>query len=301
MKLCLDPGHGGSDSGGVGINIVGPDNYEKDEVLAIGLAAARMARERGIEVMLTRETDVFVAIDKRYKMANAWGAELFLSIHTNAAGGRGIEVLYGKKKYRSLAADMAQRLSRATGWPLRQGGTGVWYKPSGVGVIKNTTMPAILTENGFIDYAAENAAMDTDEWTEVIAKVHVDFACDFFGVSSGDGEEEELMAARTASPVQKEHHFPDVWLEEFGTYWLHVQNRGGTQATVKCYAVLKASDGGAYIDLLGDEPIKLAPDGQAGTYKDFNIGSRIREKTQAKSVTLSVHADQPVVCVLREK
>ena len=120
------------------------------------------------------------------------------------------------------------------------------------------------------------------------------------GGQEAQKELEEFMQARTASPIATEHHFPDVWLDKFNTHYLHVQNRGKGEATVRCYAVLKAVDGGGYIDLLGDEPIRLAPDGQAGTYVDFNIGGRIKEKTQAKSVTLSVHSYQPVVCVLRE-
>ena len=268
-------------------------------VLNIAFAAAHHALNRGIEVMLTRNKDIDVDIDDRYVMANTFGADLFMSIHTNAAGGRGVECLYGKPQYKPLARLAASRLHYVTGWPLRRG-DGTWYRPR-VGVLRGSRMPAVLTECGFIDYADEAQDMSNPIWIDRVGKAHIDTACNYLGYSPQDGEEEDFMAARLSSPILKEHHFPDVWLEEFGTYWLHVQNRGMNQATVRCYAVLKASDGGSYIDLLGDSPIVLAPDGEAGTYMDFNVGGRIREKTAVNTVTLSVHSDQPIVCVLREK
>jgi|GEM_PF-770909 len=245
-KLCIDPGHGGKDSGGVGINIVGPDNYEKYEVLDIGLVMARMARQRGLEVLMTRTTDVFVSITRRWKMANEWGAELFLSIHTNAAGGRGIEVLYGKSRYAPLAKRLAQMIAGVTGWPLRRDAGG-YYRPSGVGVIKNTNMPALLSESGFIDYPEENAAMDTPEWTEAIARAHVDFACQYLGVGgTSEGEEEKLMEI-ALQPQPKQGglfvwQLPDVFthidnprLTADFLCWLHMYNESPSPIDVQIF------------------------------------------------------------------
>lgn len=188
MKLCIDPGHGGAEPGGTGYG-----KREKDVVLAIGYEMMRQAEDRGLLVMLTRTGDKTVAINTRYEIANAWGADLFLSIHTNASGGRGIEVLYGKPHCRQLAAELADELCRVTGWPMRRG-DGTWYRPTGVGVLRGTRMPAVLSENGFIDISSENAAMSNPDWIRRVAKAHIDVACRYLWVSPARSKEDEDMA-----------------------------------------------------------------------------------------------------------
>lgn len=80
-RVVLDPGHGGWDAGAVG-----PTGLrEKDVVLDIAhRAAPALASELGIDTMLTRDTDVFVELDERTARANAFQADLFVSIHCNA-------------------------------------------------------------------------------------------------------------------------------------------------------------------------------------------------------------------------
>ena len=94
VRVVLDPGHGGKDPGAHGIGQV----YEKDVVLAITRElAARLQRDPGLDVRLTRDDDRYVSLEDRTAFANAVEADLFVSIHANAArrrSVRGVEVYY---------------------------------------------------------------------------------------------------------------------------------------------------------------------------------------------------------------
>lgn len=80
-RVVLDPGHGGWDAGAMG-----PTGLEeKDVVLDVAhRAAPALASELGIETMLTRDTDVYVPLEERTARANAYHADLFISVHCNA-------------------------------------------------------------------------------------------------------------------------------------------------------------------------------------------------------------------------
>ncbi len=93
-KIVLDPGHGGKDPGAIGAGGLA----EKDVVLSIAKKlAAKLKSELGIEVVLTRRDDRFVALEDRTALANAEDADLFISLHMNAspnAEARGVETYY---------------------------------------------------------------------------------------------------------------------------------------------------------------------------------------------------------------
>ncbi len=93
-KIVIDAGHGGHDPGTLGRGGL----QEKDLVLDVALRLQRLVRdELGAEVVMTRSTDVFVPLEERTAVANAQGADLFLSIHANSsrnAGVRGIETYF---------------------------------------------------------------------------------------------------------------------------------------------------------------------------------------------------------------
>jgi N-acetylmuramoyl-L-alanine amidase len=93
-RVVVDPGHGGHDPGAVGQNGL----QEKDVVLAIGLKLKELLKEElGLDVVMTRSTDVFIPLEERTAIANKVNADLFLSVHANAAPNRsaaGIETYY---------------------------------------------------------------------------------------------------------------------------------------------------------------------------------------------------------------
>jgi N-acetylmuramoyl-L-alanine amidase len=93
-KVVIDPGHGGKDPGAIGIDGLA----EKDVVLTVAKKLARkLQRDLGIAAVLTRRTDTFVPLETRTEIANAEGADLFISLHMNASSNgeaRGLETYY---------------------------------------------------------------------------------------------------------------------------------------------------------------------------------------------------------------
>lgn len=82
MKIFIDPGHGGSDSGAANGR-----RYEKNDVLALALQIkAYLDAQDSVETMLAREGDTQPTIRERADMANAWGADYYISIHRDAVG-----------------------------------------------------------------------------------------------------------------------------------------------------------------------------------------------------------------------
>ncbi|MBN2831510.1 MAG: N-acetylmuramoyl-L-alanine amidase [Candidatus Omnitrophica bacterium] len=92
-KVVIDPGHGGKDPGAIGRTGL----KEKDVNLDIAKRLANRFRQEGVEVIMTRNSDVFIPLGKRVEIANNSRADLFISIHANANKTRslhGFEVYY---------------------------------------------------------------------------------------------------------------------------------------------------------------------------------------------------------------
>ena len=91
--VVIDAGHGGEDEGARGVNGL----FEKDLVLEVARALAALLRRAGLNVVMTRERDVFVPLEQRTNLANDARADLFISVHANAAndaGARGSETYF---------------------------------------------------------------------------------------------------------------------------------------------------------------------------------------------------------------
>ncbi|MGE5189805.1 MAG: N-acetylmuramoyl-L-alanine amidase [Gemmatimonadota bacterium] len=88
VRVMIDPGHGGKDPGAVG-----PTGLEeKDVVLAVGrLVREKLGRLGGCDVLMTRESDVFIPLEERTARANEARADIFVSLHINASRNRSAE------------------------------------------------------------------------------------------------------------------------------------------------------------------------------------------------------------------
>lgn len=113
-RVVLDPGHGGQDPGATGPSGL----LEKDVSLDIAHRAAPvLSREMGIVTMLTRDRDEFVSLEERTARANAFSADLFLSIHCNAsesASAHGVQTYVLDTTSDDIAARVAARENNAS-------------------------------------------------------------------------------------------------------------------------------------------------------------------------------------------
>jgi N-acetylmuramoyl-L-alanine amidase len=112
-RVVLDPGHGGNDPGATG-----PTGLkEKDVTLAIAHKVAPVLARSGVEITLTRDDDRFVTLEERTARANAFGADLFVSIHCNAAENkarRGVETYVLDTTANETAGKVAARENGAS-------------------------------------------------------------------------------------------------------------------------------------------------------------------------------------------
>lgn len=171
VTVVVDPGHGGADPGAIGAT----GTYEKNNTLAVGLNLAGLLRSAGARVILTRSTDVTAAagtyselsdLQARTKIANDQQADLFISLHndsfSNPAAG-------GTTTYYSSASSVAAQ-SKAFADSLQGelvkvitiANRGV--KDAGFYVIKNTKMPAVLVEVGFISNPVEEQLLGSPDF-----------------------------------------------------------------------------------------------------------------------------------------
>jgi N-acetylmuramoyl-L-alanine amidase len=113
-RIVIDPGHGGHDPGAHGKGIT-----EAELVLDVALRLEKLlAAVPGTEVILTRRTDDFIALQERTAIANREGADLFLSIHANASSSgqaRGVETYFLNFANNLSAAGVAARENAASG------------------------------------------------------------------------------------------------------------------------------------------------------------------------------------------
>lgn len=167
MKIMIDPGHGGSDPGAVGNGL-----QEKDLTLTISRHIRDMLQNEysGVSVSMTRNSDVYVSLSQRASLANQWGANYFMSIHINAGGGTGFEsYIHTSRTSGSVRAQDIIHPQIVQAMNVRDRGK----KSANFAVLRETNMPAILTENLFIDYASDAAKLKDANYLRTIARGHV--------------------------------------------------------------------------------------------------------------------------------
>lgn len=205
-RIVVDPGHGGKDPGAVGAN----GTMEKDVVLSIGLKLAEKLRKQlGLDVIMTRSSDVFIPLEERTAIANKVNADLFVSVHANASLNRsavGMETYYLNLAKTEKAAQLAARengtslekvsLLQAILFDLMAhyklndsahlaeevqkaivkrvnssypGAKNLGVKQGPFYVLVGATMPSILVETAFISNATEEAHLKDPVFQETAA------------------------------------------------------------------------------------------------------------------------------------
>lgn len=146
LKIFIDPGHGGHDPGAIGTN-----SKEAENVLKVALALENKLKAQGYEVKLSRRTDVYLTLKQRADLANAWGADVFISLHDNSAVNKtatGFETFIFSGSVSANTVKLQQHVHKAIvkGIGLRDRG----LKRANFAVLRLTSMPALLIEYGFI-------------------------------------------------------------------------------------------------------------------------------------------------------
>ncbi|MGM9607833.1 MAG: N-acetylmuramoyl-L-alanine amidase [Oscillospiraceae bacterium] len=163
--VVLDPGHGGDDPGAV----VG-ETLEKDINLAIALLVREQLEEQeGITVLMTREQDVYPSLTDRADFANRENADLFVSIHANSLEDdsyAGIITFYHPDKRSSRAFAQAIQAAAAAA----SGGIDRGVRSEDYAVLRETDMPAVLVETGFMTCPEELALLQDADYQKLLAE-----------------------------------------------------------------------------------------------------------------------------------
>ncbi|MCM1262373.1 MAG: N-acetylmuramoyl-L-alanine amidase [Butyrivibrio sp.] len=164
--IFIDAGHGGSDEGCARDGI-----QEKVINLEIAKLVQTQLEEAGYTVVMAREDDTYIAKEERVEAAKKVNADIYVSIHQNAAevdNASGIEVWYDgtdtNRDSKRLAQLIWQQTMLSTGADMRE-----LRGDSNFHVTVNTTMPACLVESGFLSDADERAKLSTPEYQQQIA------------------------------------------------------------------------------------------------------------------------------------
>lgn len=170
MKIiCIDMGHGGKDVGATGKGMTEAKiNYN------VGMKLKELLEKDGYTVILTRNGDQYVDLNTRSRISNTAKADLFISIHHNAGGGDGFEIIYKMNCPKSLAlAQAVEKEFRKLNNERRiytKGGTKN-PKLDYYAVLRNTNAPAIITEFAFLDNPKDVIEVDTlkEQWEQAEA------------------------------------------------------------------------------------------------------------------------------------
>ena len=172
MSVVVDAGHGGTDPGAMyPANSQKPEIREKDVTLAIALRVRDILEDYGVKVIMTRTKDTYPTLQERVEIANNSNADLFVAIHCNAMENKeeidGAQVYYHAssefgKKFATIVYNNIIEYTGMTKRSIQDGST--------LYVIKNTKMPAILTEGGFVSNEKDREYLLSEEGRDALAR-----------------------------------------------------------------------------------------------------------------------------------
>ena len=225
LRVQLDAGHGGDDSG-----CISPHGnlYEKDLVLDIALRAGEILESRGIEVIYTRTTDTFVSLAGRSGIAAKHKADAFVSVHANYAESqtaRGIETFtlpFAKMPSTSADSSVATiaRVGNANDnantilgheiqsrMPGRLGEADRGLRHARYQVLRDTPCPAVLIEIGFLSNKNDSRNLSSNWFRDRIARAIADGVCAFSDrrrlATVGEKSKIESRKSKVESPKSK--------------------------------------------------------------------------------------------------
>jgi N-acetylmuramoyl-L-alanine amidase len=193
---CFDDGHGGSDPGAIGQR----GTHESDISLAIGKIAGRIMLEQGQKVIYTRTTDKYLTLAQRADIANKGGCRTFTSIHCNSfsdVSANGTETwsypgsVEGAKLSKLVQSELIKSIKL----------TNRGCKTANFGVLRMSSMTAILVETAFISNANEENLLLQNSFREKVAESIVRGIFEYLGLIFKEKETPKVVASPVATNV----------------------------------------------------------------------------------------------------
>lgn len=172
-KVFLSAGHGGSDPGAVSNGL-----YEKTINLNTLLACKNELERHGVKVVCSRVKDENDPVSEEVKEANASGADIAVSFHTNAGGGDGFEAFYyGSSIKGKQLALLCEKYAKALGQNSRglKAGNHLYF-------IKKTVMTSVLVESFFVDNAKDKCVGDAIAEQTAFGVAYAKAILDYLGI-----------------------------------------------------------------------------------------------------------------------
>lgn len=208
--IALDDGHGMETAGKrtptipeLGGRVIHENEFNRAVVSFLNAELKRC----GFDTLLVAPDDTDTHLSARTSLANAKGADAYISIHYNAMDGKfdgndpeglSVHIFPGSKNGRRLAECVLKHLKQ--GAPQKNRG----IIESNFHVLRETKMVAILTENGFMDNKRESLLMNNVEFQKEVAREHARGICEYFGVA--------YIEARQPDPFEADR----LWVMENG-------------------------------------------------------------------------------------
>ncbi len=170
--IVIDPGHGGTDPGAISVN----GRREKDLNLAIASKLNEGLLDKGYNVIMTRDGDTNLGLYGRSGLANEYFADVFISVHGNSIAGNkginGLEVYYWPQNRSNIKTYEQYPFAKAIHDEIVKatGGTSRGIKTNSFVVIRETKMPAVLIETGFLSNPEEENLLFNGDYQNKIVE-----------------------------------------------------------------------------------------------------------------------------------
>jgi N-acetylmuramoyl-L-alanine amidase len=244
VKIFIDPGHGGADTGAEGNGL-----FEKDITLSIATRIRDILQNeyQNASVKMSRTGDQTVSLKERTDMANTWGADFYLSVHINSGGGTGYEdYIYIKISNNSRTAEI-QRIVHSEVLKLN-GLSDRGIKKADFHVVRESLMPAMLSENGFIDTASDAAKMKDSNWIENVARGHVNGLARAFSLQKNNNSTPVASSAPKTGGPKRTLYLP----ADADTWRIYPLNVEPVKANALSDRLHPSKFGGLHYEILGE-------------------------------------------------
>lgn len=185
-KIFFDKGHGGSDPGAVANGLKEKDLTHRIVEYAMDYLQANYT---GFAMRTSRTGDQTLTLSQRADMANAWNADVFISVHINAGKGTGFETYVYNGGVSSQTVALQNMLHSEILAAMRQFGniTDRGKKRANYAVLRETKMPAVLTENLFID-SNDAKLLKNEAFLKAVGEAHARGVAKFLGLPKKGGQ-----------------------------------------------------------------------------------------------------------------